>query len=62
MKIDVRRWSGGPMVLGKLQVPGRPTIWMIVGHKLKKQEQEVTKMKPIVAAMSSLHEAHQCGM
>ena len=27
-------WSGGAMVLGKLQVPGRPTIWMIVGQGL----------------------------
>ena len=26
-----RGWSGGAMVLGKLPVPGRPTIWMIVG-------------------------------
>ena len=26
------RWSGGAMVLGKLPVPGRPTIWMIVGQ------------------------------
>ena len=25
-------WSGGAMVLGKLQVPGRPTIWLIVGQ------------------------------
>ena len=25
-----RGWSGGAMVLGKLPVPGRPTIWMIV--------------------------------
>ena len=25
-------WSGGAMVLGKLLVPGRPTIWMIVGQ------------------------------
>ena len=24
--------SGGAMALGKLPVPGRPTIWMIVGH------------------------------
>ena len=24
--------SGGVMVLGKLPVPGRPTIWMIVGQ------------------------------
>ena len=23
---------GGAMVLGKLPVPGRPTIWMIVGQ------------------------------
>ena len=23
-------WSGGAMVLGKLPMPGRPTIWMIV--------------------------------
>ena len=28
----VRGWSGGAMVLGKLPVPGRPTIWMIVGQ------------------------------
>ena len=25
-------WSGGAMVLGELPVPGRPTIWMIVGQ------------------------------
>ena len=25
-------WSGGAMVLGKLPVPGRPTIWMEVGQ------------------------------
>ena len=25
-------WSGGAMILGKLPVPGRPTIWMIVGQ------------------------------
>ena len=23
-----RGWSGGAMVLGKLLVPGRPTIWI----------------------------------
>ena len=27
-----RGWSGGAMVLGKLPVPGRPTLWMIVGQ------------------------------
>ena len=27
-----RGWSGDAMVLGKLPVPGRPTILMIVGH------------------------------
>ena len=27
-----RGWSGRAMVLGKLQVPRRPTIWMIVGQ------------------------------
>ena len=27
-----RGWSGGAMVLGKLPVPGRPTILMIVGQ------------------------------
>ena len=27
-----RGWSGGAMVLGKLPVPGRPTIWSIVGQ------------------------------
>ena len=25
-------WSGGAMVLGKIPVPGRPTIWIIVGQ------------------------------
>ena len=25
-------WSGGAMALGKLPVPGHPTIWMIVGQ------------------------------
>ena len=29
---DFEGWSGGAMVLGKLPVPGRPTIWMIVGQ------------------------------
>ena len=28
----VCEWSGGAMVLGKLTVPGRPTIWIIVGQ------------------------------
>ena len=27
-----RGWSGGSMVLGKLPVPGRPTIWITVGQ------------------------------
>ena len=26
------RWSGGAMFLGKLPVPGRPTIWITVGQ------------------------------
>ena len=26
-------WSGGAMVLGKLPVPGRPTIWITVGQE-----------------------------
>ena len=30
--IAVEGWSGGAMVLGKLPVPGRPTIWMTVGQ------------------------------
>ena len=29
---DNRGWSGGAMVLGKLPVPGRPTIWITVGQ------------------------------
>ena len=29
---SVRGWSCGAMVLGKLPVPGRPTILMIVGQ------------------------------
>ena len=27
-----RGWSGGAMVLGRLPMPGPPTIWMIVGQ------------------------------
>ena len=27
-----KRWSGGAMVLGKLPVPGRPTILITVGQ------------------------------
>ena len=30
--VSKRGWLGGAMVLGKLPVPGRPTIWMIVGQ------------------------------
>ena len=30
--LNFRGRSGGAMVLGKLPVPGRPTIWMIVGQ------------------------------
>ena len=30
--LKYRGWSGGAMVLGKLPVPGRPTIWSIVGQ------------------------------
>ena len=29
-----RGWSGGAMVLGKLPVPGCPTIWITVGQGL----------------------------
>ena len=32
INIRYRGWSGGAMVLGKLPVPGRPTIWMTVGQ------------------------------
>ena len=32
MVIRVVGWSGGAMVLGKLPVPGRPTIWITVGQ------------------------------
>ena len=28
----IRGWSGRAMVLGKLPVPGRPTIWVTVGQ------------------------------
>ena len=30
--ITYRGWSGGAMVLSKLSVPGRPTIWITVGQ------------------------------
>ena len=29
---EIEGWSGGAMVLGKLPVPGRPTIWITVGQ------------------------------
>ena len=33
MYFQIRRgWSVGAMVLGKLPVPGRPTIWIKVGQ------------------------------
>ena len=30
--LSMEGWSGGAMVLGKLPVPGRPTIWITVGQ------------------------------
>ena len=30
--LNIRGWSGGPMVLGKLPVPGRPKILITVGQ------------------------------
>ena len=32
ISITTRGWSGGANVLGKLPVPGRPTIWITVGQ------------------------------
>ena len=32
LQTEIRGWSGGAMVLGKVPVPVRPTIWMIVGQ------------------------------
>ena len=32
LSLSARGWSGGSMVLGKLPVPGRPTIWITVGQ------------------------------
>ena len=32
MLVNIWGWSGGAMVLGKLPVPRRPTIWIIVGQ------------------------------
>ena len=31
-RLSIWGWSGGAMVLGKLPVPGRPTIWITVGQ------------------------------
>ena len=31
-RLEITGWSSGAMVLGKLPVPGRPSIWMIVGQ------------------------------
>ena len=33
IRSDNKGWSGGAMVLGKLPVPERPTIWIIVGQR-----------------------------
>ena len=30
--VEIRGWSDGAMVLGKLPVLGRPTIWITVGQ------------------------------
>ena len=30
-QMTLRGWSGGAMVLGKLPVLGRPTVWLLVG-------------------------------
>ena len=32
LSVRLGGWSGGAMALGKLPVPGRPTIWMTVGQ------------------------------
>ena len=32
LSCQCRGWSGGAMVLGKLPVPGRPTIWLTIGQ------------------------------
>ena len=32
LSLGDRDWSGGAMVLGKLSVPGRPTMWITVGQ------------------------------
>ena len=32
LSTEARGWSGGAKVLGKLPVPGRPTIWITVGQ------------------------------
>ena len=32
MPVRMAGWSGGAIVLGKLPVPGRPTIWIAVGQ------------------------------
>ena len=32
MPVRMAGWSGGAMVLGKLPVPGRPTIWIALGQ------------------------------
>ena len=32
LTVKYEGWSGGAMVLGKLPVLGRPSIWMIVGQ------------------------------
>ena len=34
LQLMLSGWSGGAMVLGKLPVPGRPTIWIRVGQGL----------------------------
>ena len=33
LQATLRGWTGGAIDLGKLPVPGRPTIWMLVGQE-----------------------------
>ena len=33
VSLERKGWSGSAMVLGKFPVPGRPTIWVIVGQE-----------------------------
>ena len=51
-------WSGGAMVLGKLPVPGRPTIWITV----ESYRRGILNMMPFYKIRSEIQGKTHCTM